>query len=287
MSKSKVNRKRGLELIIAPQTGGDDIKSVYISLPKLILYSVCIIIFISGVIYLVYGYTHSIVDARWVSYFEETTKEKQRKIGIMEKTIPQVEQRLSKIKSSQLKMERDLQLDKVKTDDDNAKKYKNLSIDEVLSSAQNINQKLDDLYSKINNMGDGRSRVPSLAPTEGWILRRFGYYQSPFTGSIQMHRGIDIVGRRGQPIVASADGNVTFSGLREGYGLTVEIDHGNGYITTYCHNKGNTVKTGDIVKRGQIIAFMGSTGRSSGTHLHYEVRYNGKNLDPEPFMLVQ
>jgi len=287
MSKKDVNRKRGLELIIAPHTGKEEVKTIYISLPKLILYSIGIIIFLSGVVYLVYGYTHSIVDARWVSYFEETTEKKHRKIEIMEKTIPQVEDRLKEIRSSQFDMEKELQLDKVNTEDDSIKKFKTLNLDEVLSSAQNMYAKLEELSSKIKNMGDYRNNIPSLKPTDGWIFRRFGYYQSPFTGSIQMHRGIDIVGRRGQPIMASADGIVTFSGLREGYGLIVEIDHNNGYTTVYCHNKGNTVKAGDIVKRGQIIAFMGSTGRSSGTHLHYEVRYNGKNLDPEPFMLVQ
>ncbi|MGQ9705506.1 MAG: M23 family metallopeptidase [bacterium] len=287
MSRNKLNKKKGLELIIASRSGEEEAKSIYLSIPKLILYSICIIIFICGVIYLIYGYTHSIVDARLVSYLNETTEKKQRKIEILEKTIPQIEDKISEIKDSQLKMERGLQLDKANSEENSIKMYKTISLDEVLVSAQNMSKKLEELYLEVKSMGENRKNIPSLKPTEGWILRRFGYYQSPFTGSIQMHRGIDIVGRRGQPIVASADGIVIFSGLREGYGLTVEIDHNNGYSTVYCHNKGNTVKAGDMVRRGQIIAFMGSTGRSSGTHLHYEVKYIGKNLDPEPFLFIE
>jgi murein DD-endopeptidase MepM/ murein hydrolase activator NlpD len=102
-----------------------------------------------------------------------------------------------------------------------------------------------------------------------------------------MHRGIDIVGETGQPIWATADGVVVFAGVKGGYGLSIEIDHGNGYTTFYGHNKSNLVIEGDTVTRGTTIALMGSTGRSTGTHLHYEVRKDGVPINPDGFMLIE
>ena len=279
-------KKRGIEVIIAPEKEGE-IKNVYISPPVLIIILVGFILFVSGVGYLIYCYTHSLVDARLVTYLEEVKEKKERKIEIMEKTIPELESKLSEIRLAQDDVERKLQLDKLRGDEGNLKRYEKMSIGEALLSARTLRQRLETIYSRVKNMGDDSRRIPSLKPTKGWIYRKFGYYESPFTNTIQMHRGIDIVGKRGQPIVASADGVVIFSGLKGGYGLTVEIDHGNGYITAYCHNKGNVVEVGDVVKRGQLIAYMGNTGRSTGTHLHYEVRYNGKYIDPEPFLLIE
>ena len=123
--------------------------------------------------------------------------------------------------------------------------------------------------------------TPSIWPTVGWISSGFGMRRHPLTGKMRMHEGIDIAGVEGTPIHATADGKVIVSkSNRGGYGKVVIIDHGYGYQTVYGHNKVNLVRVGDQVKRGQVIAKLGNTGRSTGPHVHYEVRVAGKTVNP-------
>ncbi len=114
----------------------------------------------------------------------------------------------------------------------------------------------------------------------GWISSNFGRRTDPFTGKPASHRGVDFAGRAGTEIVAVAAGVVTYSGDRSGYGMMVEINHGNGYVTRYAHNAENLVAVGDDVRQGQSIALMGSTGRATGPNLHFEVRHLGRPVDP-------
>ena len=114
----------------------------------------------------------------------------------------------------------------------------------------------------------------------GWISSHFGRRTDPFTGKPASHRGVDFAGRAGTEIVAVAAGVVTYSGDRSGYGMMVEINHGNGYVTRYAHNAENLVAVGDDVRQGQSIALMGSTGRATGPNLHFEVRHLGRPVDP-------
>ncbi len=116
--------------------------------------------------------------------------------------------------------------------------------------------------------------------TEGWISSRYGYRTDPFTGRRQFHRGIDFAGRKGTPIYAAAGGIVVKAEKHPQYGNLVEIDHRNGYVTRYAHTSEMLVKAGDVVKKGQQIAKMGNTGRSTGTHLHFEVIKNGAPTNP-------
>ncbi|MCG8434764.1 MAG: M23 family metallopeptidase [Gammaproteobacteria bacterium] len=114
----------------------------------------------------------------------------------------------------------------------------------------------------------------------GWISSYFGVRTDPFTGRPARHYGIDFAGTLGAEIIAVAAGVVTWAGPRYGYGQLVEINHGNGYATRYAHNQEILVKVGDTVKKGQMIAQMGSSGRSTGPHVHFEVLYNGKVVNP-------
>lgn len=107
----------------------------------------------------------------------------------------------------------------------------------------------------------------------------------PFTGKPAMHKGVDFAGKAGDDVLATAAGIVTWAGERNGYGVLVEIDHGDGMVTRYGHNQGLLVSVGDVVTKGQPIAIMGSTGRSTGTHVHYEVIRNGQPIDPLPFVV--
>ena len=127
--------------------------------------------------------------------------------------------------------------------------------------------------------------IPSGRPiNKGWISSRYGKRNDPFTGKPDFHKGIDLAGREGADVIAVGSGVVMWSGKRFGYGNMVEINHGNGYITRYGHNKENVVKVGDTVKKGQVIAQMGNTGRSTGPHVHFEVWRSGRTVDPMKFI---
>ena len=127
--------------------------------------------------------------------------------------------------------------------------------------------------------------TPSIRPVRGWISSGFGYRRSPFTGRREMHRGVDIVNRKGTPVVATADGRVKFAGHNGGYGNLVVIDHGMGVETKYGHLNRIEVKVGDKVIRGQEIGALGNTGRSTGPHLHYEVVVNKHAVDPRQYFI--
>jgi len=126
--------------------------------------------------------------------------------------------------------------------------------------------------------------LPSVWPTNGIITSSFGYRRSPFGWGSDLHEGLDIAAPYGTPVVATGDGRVTFAGWRANYGKTVSVDHGYGYTTLYGHNSKVLVGVGQRVKKGQVIAYVGSTGRSTGCHLHYEVRVQGKSVDPRRFL---
>ena len=118
----------------------------------------------------------------------------------------------------------------------------------------------------------------------GWMSSTFGRRKDPFTGQSMWHEGVDFAGKAGSDIVAVAGGVVTWAGERFGYGEMVEISHGGGYSTRYAHNEENLVKPGDLVKKGQVIANMGSSGRSTGPHVHYEVYKHGRPVDPASYV---
>lgn len=119
---------------------------------------------------------------------------------------------------------------------------------------------------------------------EGFISSYYGERQDPFTGHEAVHRGMDFAADAGSNVVAVAAGIVTWSGQRTGYGHLVEINHGNGYVTRYAHNQRGLVEVGQTVTRGQPVALMGSTGRSTGPHVHFEVLKDGKQVNPQTFI---
>ena len=140
---------------------------------------------------------------------------------------------------------------------------------------------LKSLESKRNLL----AATPSLRPVVGWVSSNFGYRVSPFTGRREFHKGLDIATRKGTPIIAPADGVVTFAGKKWLIGNMVSLDHGYGMLTRYGHCFKILKKKGDRVKRGEVIALVGNTGRSTGPHLHYEVRLNGVPVNPIKYIL--
>ena len=132
------------------------------------------------------------------------------------------------------------------------------------------------------------SSIPSINPVlspDAWISSGYGYRRDPISGERRFHEGIDIVAPRKTPIIAPAGGVVTFSGWRDGIGRAIEIRHGFGYRTTYGHNQKLMVKKGYHVKRGDVLALLGSSGRSTGPHLHYEIQLNGKMVNPYRYVI--
>ncbi len=127
--------------------------------------------------------------------------------------------------------------------------------------------------------------MPSIWPVTGFVSSSFGGRRSPFGMGSQFHKGLDISNRIGTPIVAPADGTVILSRPDGAYGNSVEINHGGGIITKYAHMQRATVKEGDWVKRGQVLGHIGMTGRTTGPHLHYEVRVNGVPVNPMRYIL--
>ncbi|MFB3908052.1 MAG: M23 family metallopeptidase [Candidatus Eisenbacteria bacterium] len=151
--------------------------------------------------------------------------------------------------------------------------FQTQSMSEVLASLQDRREKL--------------ARIPTICPLRsGYSLSSgFGSRVDPFTGSRGNHNGLDLRAAPGTPVLATADGDVVFVGYNGDYGLSVQIDHGEGITTSYCHLSSACVKPGDPVRRGKSIGAVGTSGRSTGSHLHYEVWRDGRPVDPEKFIL--
>jgi murein DD-endopeptidase MepM/ murein hydrolase activator NlpD len=119
---------------------------------------------------------------------------------------------------------------------------------------------------------------------KGWVSSNYGMRTDPFSGKRAWHNGVDIAGKAGVDVVAIASGIVTFAGTKSGYGKMVEINHGGGVITRYGHHESLAVSAGDLVKKGQKIGGMGSSGRSTGPHVHYEIHKNKRSIDPSIYI---
>lgn len=159
-------------------------------------------------------------------------------------------------------------------------------LDELAAQIDNREQQLKVLNSLL---GDRKIQSETFVAGKpilrgGWMSSRYGYRNDPFTGKLAWHDGVDFAHKEGSNIVAVASGVVTWASSRYGYGELVEINHGNGFVTRYAHCKEILVEVGDVVKKTDIIALMGSTGRSTGPHVHFEVLLNGKSVDPAEYI---
>ncbi len=144
---------------------------------------------------------------------------------------------------------------------------------------------LSKIHNKLARDEKLRRHTPSIYPTSGILTSPFGFRRDPFTGKIKHHDGIDISAPEGTPIVAPADGIVRSVRWVKGYGLMIEIDHGFGVTTRYGHCSRSAVRQGQFVRRGQVIGYVGNTGRSTGPHLHYEVRVMGRPINPIKYII--
>ncbi|MBI5658466.1 MAG: M23 family metallopeptidase [Nitrosomonadales bacterium] len=168
--------------------------------------------------------------------------------------------------------------------------------DQQDTSLESMNRQLSDLSVLLNDRNDkllaletmlkqvrlDKKMISAVSPiSEGWNSSNFGWRLDPFTGKNAMHEGVDFVVPEGTPIVAAASGIVVYAGYHEQYGNMLEVDHGHDIVTRYAHASRLLAKVGQIVRRGQEIAKVGSTGRSTGNHMHFEVRYRGVAQNPD------
>jgi len=151
--------------------------------------------------------------------------------------------------------------------------------------AESRAKSLEDLVESLQTKRRRLASTPSIWPAKGWVTSGYGYRTSPFTGRRQFHGGVDIAGRPGTPVVAPARGQVVFVGRKGPLGKAVTLDHGYGVRTTFGHNAEILVERGEEVERGQEIARLGSSGRSTGPHVHYAVQVDGRRVNPMNYIL--
>jgi murein DD-endopeptidase MepM/ murein hydrolase activator NlpD len=160
-------------------------------------------------------------------------------------------------------------------------------IDKLLRQARLQRADYESILSRLESASQEVHTTPSLKPVNvGFVSSRFGWRMDPITGRRTMHRGVDFSARLGTAVMVTADGVVTFSGTWQTYGNVVEVSHGNGLLTRYCHLQRRLVQKGQRVTRGDIIGRVGSTGRSTFSHLHYEIEQNGERIDPLRYVLT-
>jgi murein DD-endopeptidase MepM/ murein hydrolase activator NlpD len=170
-----------------------------------------------------------------------------------------------------------------------------LSIDELSEMIGKLGRQVEERSDQLGVLeallvqdSANRKFMPTLAPiADGWFSSNFGYRIDPFTGLQTFHEGIDFPADRGTPVIAAASGKVIEAGVHPQYGKILAIDHGNGLVSRYAHASEVFVKEGDLVVRGQRVATVGSTGRSTGPHLHFEVRLNGIPQNPARFLRTE
>jgi murein DD-endopeptidase MepM/ murein hydrolase activator NlpD len=170
---------------------------------------------------------------------------------------------------------------------------RDLSVDEFGSLLSELSHAVEErsdqltvLEALLVSTSANKKFLPSLAPVDGgWLSSSFGWRIDPFSGQKSFHEGLDFPSESGTPVVAAASGKVIFADVHPQYGKMVEIDHGNGLVTRYAHASKLFVKEGDFIVRGQKVAAVGSTGRATGPHLHFEVRLNGVPQNPARFLL--
>jgi murein DD-endopeptidase MepM/ murein hydrolase activator NlpD len=152
---------------------------------------------------------------------------------------------------------------------------------EMNSRTRSFQELIDQLEAKRSVLAS----TPTIWPVKGWLTAGFGYRRSPFTGLRQMHEGVDISNSVGTRVIAPADGMVSYAGPLGGFGNVVSIDHGHNISTFYAHLQQHKVSQGQRIKRGDLIALVGTTGRATGPHLHYEIQVNGSPVNPSKYVI--
>lgn len=288
--------KKPLTLMVIPQADGT---AVSIRLPYLVLYlivAVLLFLIVASGMYARYR-LQRMVNASAIAAQRAENQVLKAKIEGFTRDLVTLDANMETLRrlDRQVRMLCDLRFDDQKV----SLSAEKLSSDWRSKSDTEVAAKLDVLVRQVSARKASFSEVlkhakdqrytvdhtPSIRPASGWMVAGYGQRKNPFTGRMEMHRGVDIAAPKGTPIYATADGRVSFVGYRGGYGLLVKVDHGQGRSTWYGHCSMAKVRTGNLVKRGQIIATIGKTGQAIGPHVHYEVRIDGDPVNPANFFL--
>ncbi|MBP8819818.1 MAG: M23 family metallopeptidase [Syntrophomonadaceae bacterium] len=240
-------------------------------------------------------------DIRHVNQIKRDNRDKTETIELLNQEIDKIEKQQDEIAQKQMQLKRIMG---IKSENDRPVEVsrggkggidyrtRDRGDNEVLQQTVEIRtqlaiqeKELDELLARVNNNKAYFRSIPNQWPVQGDISSEFGWRSSPFGGGgSSFHGGIDIANDSGVAVVAAADGTVVFAGWKGAYGKLLEINHGYGYKTAYGHNSTLLVNEGDKIKKGQEIARMGTTGRSTGPHLHFEVIKDGESQDPRIYL---
>lgn len=271
--------------------------------------NILIFLFISSFIltgFLTLSYVKMHMESQRLSYLERETTLNEKRIEEFEEVFTTLTARLDQLKDMNEKLKDvanisgygggyemfgiggPLPEDREKTDTNDGLYYEriNKDIERLRKESELQGRSMQELYSFLEGQKNRLDSTPSILPTRGiYNVRGFGFRKDPITGKLRMHNGVDIINKTGTPIFAPATGVISFTGIRSGYGKYIIVDHGYGVTTGYGHLHSILVEEGQRVKRGDKIALMGNTGRSIGSHLHYEVRINDVPINPLLFVL--
>ncbi|MGD8717817.1 MAG: peptidoglycan DD-metalloendopeptidase family protein [Candidatus Zixiibacteriota bacterium] len=286
-NKSARAKSGRMNVMIVPHGGGRS--------RNLLVHVIVLVFLVSGTLavlvaagLMVSDYWKNVIKLSQLGAYEKREREESYKLDVMEKGLDELDVKVEEVGGQYELLEREHRLHEVR-DPEDLLVYEELdnagTLDGVAERVARLEENLGKVSTRFDEDPGLLEVVPSIMPCQGWLYRDFGNTVSPFTGRVEMHAGLDVAAPRGTPVVATAAGVVTAAGLEEHYGLTVQIDHGSGYVTRYAHNMRNAVRVGSEVKRGQVIGYVGSTGRSSCTHVHYEVIKDGIPVNPRYFIL--
>ena len=288
-------KNESLSIMIIPHSG-DNIKQV--NFKKSIFYYIIAItiLFTISFIFLISNYTHTHKQMqekdKYISRLEQIKIKQSDQINELQTKTQLITEKLNMLTELETKVRTLVGLKK-NNDSTPLKKvsrsttYPKQSDPDLMELTTKINNKkntLKSLIGDVNHQLNYLNAKPNKYPTIGKVTSKFGYRISPISTLRKFHKGLDIANKTGTKIVAAGTGIVTFSGWQSGYGKTIILSHGYGYRSIYGHNSKNLVTVGQKVNKGDIIAKIGSTGRSTGPHLHFEVHCKGQAIDPQTIL---
>ncbi|UCE22060.1 MAG: peptidoglycan DD-metalloendopeptidase family protein [Candidatus Aminicenantes bacterium] len=294
--------KKHYSFIIVPHHKGQSKKISLTEKRVKILAGVLSFICILFIVFLVDYFTMNVTRQKYRALSDENARQKetiaQYKLAVnrLRKNIDDFEEYAKKINVwaglQSPEVLRELGVGSGARDDDQQANISNPTVDPGLKSAESISQKaqgidrnLDTLAKFFEDKAYQMATSPSINPTAGWTTSSFGKRKDPFTGEEEFHYGIDIAASLGSPIYATADGYVHKIKEEKTGGKVIILNHGGGVTTVYCHMSKFNVKVGQKVKRRDVIGFVGQTGKAIGPHVHYEVRKNGRAVNPWNYIL--
>ena len=296
----KKRKEKYLNIMIIPDST-QQIKSFKISIPFIkTTVTVAFLIIMVATAFLVYFskttfYLYSVIAEKdkEIEQLTSLIEEQDKKIATLDKNAQLVNEKIKGLDELEEKVRRMVGLSTSTPSRGNVSRdirgesnisYDNETTAELISEIDQKTQNLQDLISKVAARLDYLNSIPSVYPVYGTTTSSFGTRKSPFGYGSEFHPGIDISVPVGTPVKAAGKGVVTYAGWLSGYGNVVIIDHGYGIQSVYGHNSQILVKVGQTVKRGDIIAKSGNTGRSTGPHVHFEIRVNGNPVDPMKYL---